>query len=96
MDLATHDAVVEDLTRKKLAVEADLRAERQRCERMSNFLDNIGLNGKMIGDSFPWEHHVAQLMTATIDDSKMADDLAAKSRMEILHAARSVQHQAAR
>ncbi|MGK8704720.1 hypothetical protein ACRS7F_26385 [Brucella anthropi] len=88
MDVATHDAVVEKLIREKMAVEA-------RADRMSAFLDQIGLSGSMIGDGFPWEHHVSQLVTTKIDESRMGSDLPERSRAEILMAARSIQRQTA-
>ncbi len=95
MDVETHDAVVEKLIREKMAVEADLREARQRADRMSAFLDHNGLNGSMIGDGFPWEHNVAQLVTAKIDESRMRSDIAEGSRAQILIAARSIQRQTA-
>ncbi|MDH0912728.1 hypothetical protein N5C66_27690 [Rhizobium pusense] len=95
MDVATHDAVVEKLIREKMAVEGDLRDARQRADRMSAFLDQIGLSGSMIGDGFPWEHHVSQLVTTKIDESRMGSDLPERSRAEILMAARSIQRQTA-
>ncbi len=88
MDVATHDAVVEKLICEKMAVEA-------RADRMSAFLDQIGLSGSMIGDGFPWEHHVSQLVTTKIDESRMGSDLPERSRAEILMAARSIQRQTA-
>ncbi len=95
MDVATHEAVVEKLIREKMAVEADLRDARQRADRMSAFLDQIGLNGSMIGNGFPWEHHVAQLVAIKIDESRTMSDLPAGSRTDILFAARSIQRQTA-
>lgn len=93
MDVATHDTVVEKLIREKMAIEADLREARQRAGRMSAFLDQIGLNGSMIGDGFPWEHNVAQLVTTMVDESRIRDDLAEETRTQVLHAARALQHQ---
>ncbi len=75
MDVATHDAVVEKLIREKMAVEGDLRDARQRADRMSAFLDQIGLSGSMIGDGFQWENHVSKLVTTKIYEIHTGSDI---------------------
>ncbi|XUP61574.1 hypothetical protein FS819_028985 (plasmid) [Allorhizobium sp. Av2] len=93
MDVATHDAVVEKLIREKLAIEADLRKARQRADRMSAFLDQIGLKSSMIGDGFPWEHNVAQLATVQFDETRLQSDFPDTTRAQILLSANQVQRQ---